>query len=88
MPQPPHDDSAFIHSEEFLRGLMKRQLRLSISCASAFLLLPLMHHLKWENRLVRGLVYVPFALILLGVFLSGASVFGMNAVFFGYGFHF
>lgn len=54
----------------------------------AFLLLPLMHHLKWENRLVRGLVYVPFALILLGVFLSGASVFGMNAVFFGYGFHF
>ncbi|MCB9306702.1 MAG: glycosyltransferase [Lewinellaceae bacterium] len=54
----------------------------------AFLLLPLMHHLKWENKLVKGLVYVPFILVMLGVLLSGFSVFGMKAVFFGYGFHF
>lgn len=54
----------------------------------AFLLLPLMHHLKWENRFVRGFVYVPFVLIMAGVLLSGFSVFGMKAVFFGYGFHF
>ncbi len=54
----------------------------------AFLLLPLMHHIKWENKLLRGIVYLPFALIIAGVVLSGFSVFGMKAVFFGYGFHF
>jgi len=54
----------------------------------SFVLLPLMHHMKWDNRLVKSLVYVPFVLIMLGVLLSGFSVFGMKAVFFGYGFHF
>lgn len=48
MPQHTPDETDFIHSEEFLRGLMKRQLRLSISCAAAFLLvllgLPLMNY--------------------------------------------
>ena len=35
-PTPPgHDD--VVHSEEFLRSLMRRQLRLSITCAAAFL---------------------------------------------------
>lgn len=34
-PLPEHDD--FIHSEEFLRTLMRRQLKLSITCALAFL---------------------------------------------------
>jgi uncharacterized membrane protein (DUF485 family) len=34
-PLPEHDD--FIHSEEFLRSLMRRQLKLSIACALAFL---------------------------------------------------
>lgn len=37
-----------IHSEEFLRSLMRRQLRLSIACAGTFLLalflLPLLNH--------------------------------------------
>jgi len=49
MSQPPPDRTDFIHSEEFLSGLMKRQLKLSISCASAFLILlfglPLMNYL-------------------------------------------
>ena len=49
MTQPPPDRTDFIHSEEFLSGLMKRQLKLSISCASAFLILlfglPLMNYL-------------------------------------------
>ena len=37
MPQPappPHDA---VHSEEFLHALMRRQLKLSIACAEAFL---------------------------------------------------
>lgn len=54
----------------------------------AFLLLPLMHHIKWENKLLSRIVYLPFVLIIAGVVLSGFSVFGMKAVFFGYGFHF
>lgn len=31
----PHDDR--VHSEEFLHTLMRRQLKLSIACATAFL---------------------------------------------------
>lgn len=54
----------------------------------AFILLPLMHHLGWEHRLVRALVYLPFVLIMLGVGLASLSMIGMQSVFFGYGFHF
>ncbi len=39
MPPNPPPDNDFIHSEEFLAGLMKRQLKLSITCATAFLIL-------------------------------------------------
>ena len=39
MPSNPPPENDFIHSEEFLSGLMKRQLKLSITCATAFLLL-------------------------------------------------
>lgn len=36
MPAPiPHDDA--VHSEAFLHTLMRRQLKLSIACAAAFL---------------------------------------------------
>jgi len=54
----------------------------------AFALLPLMHHIGWRNRFVRAAVYVPFLFILAGLFLAGMSLFGMQTVFFGYGFHF
>jgi cellulose synthase/poly-beta-1,6-N-acetylglucosamine synthase-like glycosyltransferase len=89
-----HPDTRLVQGFEILTGLafgvaslVMFQLSFMGLCF-AFLLLPLMHHLKWENRMVRGLVYVPFLLIMLGVVLSGFSVFGMKAVFFGYGFHF
>ena len=36
LPTPPHDD--VVHSEAFLRTLMRRQLQLSIACAAAFLI--------------------------------------------------
>jgi uncharacterized membrane protein (DUF485 family) len=85
MPQPPHDDSAFIHSEEFLRGLMKRQLRLSISCASAFLLLlfglPLMNYIApafMAQRvggftltwLILGVLFFPYVWIIARLFIT------------------
>lgn len=89
-----HPDTRLVQGFEILTGLifgiaslMMFQISFMGLCL-AFLLLPIMHHLKWENRFVRSLVYVPFVLIMLGVLLSGFSVFGMKAVFFGYGFHF
>ena len=54
----------------------------------AFALLPLMHHIGWRNRFVRAAVYAPFLFILAGLLLAGMSLFGMQTVFFGYGFHF
>jgi uncharacterized membrane protein (UPF0136 family) len=89
-----HPDTRLVQGFEIFTGLLfgiasvvMFQISFMGLCL-AFLLLPLMHHLKWENRFVRTFVYVPFALIMLGVLLSGFSVFGMKAVFFGYGFHF
>ena len=32
----------------------------------AFLLLPLMHYMGWQHKLVKGLVYLPFVFILVG----------------------
>lgn len=37
MPQPPPPPHDAVHSEEFLHTLMRRQLKLSIACAAAFL---------------------------------------------------
>ena len=83
MPQSPNHDS-FIHSEEFLRGLMKRQLRLSVICASAFLLLlfglPLMNYFAPElmarrvggftlSWLVLGVLFFPYVWIIARVFI-------------------
>ena len=89
-----HPDTRMVQGFEIFTGLafgvaalVMFQISFMGLCL-AFLLLPLMHHLKWENRFVKNLVYVPFLLIMLGVVLSGFSVFGMKAVFFGYGFHF
>ncbi|MDX1911123.1 MAG: glycosyltransferase [Saprospiraceae bacterium] len=89
-----HPDTRLVQTFEILTGLafgvaalVMFQISFMGLCL-AFLLLPLMHHLKWENRFVKVAVYIPFLLIMLGVMLSGLSVFGMKAVFFGYGFHF
>ncbi|MCB0638540.1 MAG: glycosyltransferase, partial [Lewinella sp.] len=89
-----HPDTRLVQAFEVLTGLVFAvacvfmfQISFFGLCA-AFMLLPLMHHLGWNNRLVKGLVYVPFVLILLGVGLAGLSLVGMQAVFFGYGFHF
>lgn len=37
MPHPAPSPDDRVHSEEFLRSLMRRQLKLSIGCAAAFL---------------------------------------------------
>lgn len=85
MPPSPHDESDFIHSEEFLRGLMKRQLRLSIACASAFLVLlfglPLANYLApglmsirvggfTLSWLVLGILFFPYVWVIAKWFIS------------------
>jgi uncharacterized membrane protein (DUF485 family) len=75
----------YIHSEEFLRELMKRQLRLSVACASAFLLLlvglPLANYLAPEimatrvggftlSWLVLGILFFPYVWIIAKWFIN------------------
>lgn len=82
---PPPTDSQHIHSEEFLHDLMRRQLRLSISCAAAFLVvlagLPLANYFAPEfmaqrvggftlTWLVLGVLFFPFVWIIARIFIS------------------
>ncbi|MCC7244799.1 MAG: glycosyltransferase [Saprospiraceae bacterium] len=90
-----HPDTSLVQGFEILTGLgflaaafVMFQISF-IGLCLAFVLLPILHHYSWgESRFIRSIVYVPFLLIIIGVLLSGFSVFGMKAVFFGYGFHF
>jgi len=82
-PPPDHDD--FIHSEEFLNELMKRQLRLSVTCATAFLLLlfglPLLNYFIPEfmaqrvggftlTWLILGVLFFPYVWIIARLFIT------------------
>lgn len=79
---PPHDD--VIHSESFLRTLMRRQLALSIACAATFLValigLPLLNYFQpalMATRvagftltwLILGVLFFPFVWIISWVFI-------------------
>ncbi|MBK6781201.1 MAG: hypothetical protein IPG75_16930 [Gemmatimonadetes bacterium] len=59
-----------------------------LGLAFAFVLLPVLHHVPWENPLVQRLIYVPFLFILGGLLIGGLGLLGLQPVFFGYGFHF
>ncbi len=89
-----HPDHKLIQGFEILMGIVFiwvciRLMQVSfMGLCLAFILLPLLHHLGWENRWLKRLVYVPFVLILLGLTMGAMSAFGMSTVFFGYGFHF
>jgi uncharacterized membrane protein (DUF485 family) len=68
-PTPPrHDD--VVHSEEFLRSLMRRQLKLSITCALAFVLvlfgLPIANYVAPELMATRVAGFT-LSWLLLGV---------------------
>ena len=85
MSQTPPEETDFIHSEEFLHGLMKHQLKLSISCAAAFLLLlfgmPLLNYFAPElmarrvggftvSWLVLGVLFFPYVWIIARWFIT------------------
>jgi uncharacterized membrane protein (DUF485 family) len=82
-PNPAHDD--VVHSETFLRSLMRRQLGLSISCAVAFLIalvgVPLLNYFAPAlmatrvagftlSWLVLGVLFFPFVWIISWVFIQ------------------
>ena len=82
-PPPPHDD--VVHSEPFLRSLMRRQLSLSIACAVTFLVvllgLPLLNYLApglMATRmggftltwLILGVLFFPFVWIISWTFIQ------------------
>lgn len=79
---PPKPD---IHSEAFLHSLMRRQLKLSILCAAAFLIallgLPLLNYFFPEAMakrvfgftltwLVLGVLFFPFVWVIAWVFIK------------------
>lgn len=84
MPSPtPSPD--VVHSESFLRTLMRRQLRLSIACGAAFLLallaLPLANYFAPElmatrvggftlSWLILGVLFFPFVWVISWVFIQ------------------
>ena len=82
-PTPPQDDA--IHSESFLRLLMRRQLALSVACAATFLValiaLPLLNYYNpalMATRvggftltwLVLGVLFFPFVWVISYVFIK------------------
>jgi uncharacterized membrane protein (DUF485 family) len=85
MSQTPPKETDFIHSEEFLHGLMKRQLKLSISCSVAFFLLllglPLLNYFAPElmakqvggftlSWLILGVLFFPYVWIIARLFIT------------------
>jgi len=82
-PLPEHKD--FIHSEEFLHRLMRRQLRLSLACGAAFMLvlfgLPLLNYYAPDfmatrvggftlTWLILGVLMIPFVWVISAVFIK------------------
>jgi uncharacterized membrane protein (DUF485 family) len=82
-PLPEHRD--FIHSEEFLHRLMRRQLRLSVACGAAFMIvllgLPLLNYFAPDfmatrvggftlTWLILGVLMFPFVWVISGVFIK------------------
>lgn len=89
-----HPDSYLVQGTEIFFGLLFAIVCIAMFQISffglclAFILLPMLHHFGWKHKYLRALVHLPFLFIMLGIFLSGLNLFGIQAVFFGYGFHF
>jgi membrane glycosyltransferase len=89
-----HPDHVLVQSLELICGTVLVSLALVtvqlpfLGLALGYLLLPLLHHWRWDSHGVRLLVQLPLALMALGVTLGGISLMGVQTVFFGYGFHF
>jgi hypothetical protein len=76
-----HPDHSAVKSFEIACGLFlicyslfSSQISL-IGLALAFILLPVMHHVGWENPIIQRLVLLPFFLTFLGLLVRGLTLF-------------
>src|SRR5215207_6738086 len=82
-PTPGHDD--VVHSESFLRTLMRRQLGLSIACAATFLIallgMPILNYYAPAlmatrvggftlSWLILGVLFFPFVWVISYIFIK------------------
>jgi uncharacterized membrane protein (DUF485 family) len=85
MPHPTSAHEDVVHSESFLRSLMRRQLRLSIACAATFLVallgLPLLNYFAPAlmatrvagftlSWLILGVLFFPFVWVISYAFIK------------------
>jgi len=56
--------------------------------AIGYALLAIMHSADWGRPGLQTMTWVPFIFITTGIALGGMSLFGLQPVFFGFGFHF
>ncbi len=56
--------------------------------AIGYALLAIMHSADWGRPGLQTLAWIPFTFIAIGISLGGMSLFGVQPVFFGFGFHF
>lgn len=90
---PPSSDA--VHSEPFLRSLMRRQLQLSIACAAAFLVallgMPLLNYFAPDlmatriggftlSWLILGVLFFPFVWIISYAFIRRSIALEDNEV--------
>lgn len=85
MPVPTSAHEDVVHSESFLRSLMRRQLRLSIACAATFLValvgMPLLNYYASSlmaarvagftlTWLILGVLFFPFVWVISWAFIK------------------
>jgi len=72
----------------FLVGaLVSFQIAL-LGLAIGYALLAVMHNSDWGRPGIQTMTWIPFTFICTGIGLGGISLFGLQPVFFGFGFHF
>ncbi len=59
-----------------------------LGLAIGYGLLAIMHNADWGRPGLQTMTWVPFSFISTGIALGGMSLFGVQPVFFGFGFHF
>jgi len=89
-----HPDSTTVQRFEWLAAtvfafgaLASFQIAL-FGIAVAYGLISVMHSSDWGKPGLQTIAWIPFSLIATGLALGGMGLFGMQPVFFGFGFHF
>ena len=72
----------------FLLGALASVQIALLGLAVGYALLAIMHAADWGRPGLQTLTWAPFLLISAGIALGGMSLFSIQPVFFGYGFHF